>query len=212
MWLNPDLAEHLRGVHVADEKLFSVSGRSPQLFEWERYGFRMQVPEGATSGPCDIIVKAIVAGQFEFPEGTELVSAVYAMSATMKLNKPVTLEMQHSVAIIEEQQGRFLSFVRAECNQSNLSYKFNLLECGVFLPGNHYGKVSCDGFSLIGIVIQTVQAAFRYFYPSEYTCMHLFSTKYISTQNCFVLQILESQRRCILFKYFMNRMEETAGL
>ena len=46
--------EHLHGVHVSDEKLFSLSGDDgPQLLEWGRNGFRMQVPEGATSGACD---------------------------------------------------------------------------------------------------------------------------------------------------------------
>ena len=41
---------------------------------WKEYGLRIQVPEGAISGPCDIAIKAIVAGQFEFPKGTDLVS------------------------------------------------------------------------------------------------------------------------------------------
>ena len=112
----------------------------------------MQVPENAASGPCDIAVKAIVAGQFEFPDGTELVSAVYAISASRRLHKPVTLEIQHCVAIANEQQGQLLSFVRAQCNQLNLPYLFKLLKEGVFLPGNEYGKISCSGFSLTGIV------------------------------------------------------------
>ena len=43
-------------------------------------GFRCH--EGATSEPCDIAIKAIVAGQFEFPEGTDLISAVYAISVS----------------------------------------------------------------------------------------------------------------------------------
>ena len=48
----------------------------------------MQVPVDATSGPCDIAVKAIVAGQFELPDGTVLVSAVYAVSTSRRLHKP----------------------------------------------------------------------------------------------------------------------------
>ena len=157
-----NLAEHLRGAHVASEELFLVSGGGPQLLEWEEYGFRMQVPEDATSGPCDIAVKAIVAGQFEFPDGTELVSAVYAISASRRLHKPVILEIQHCVTIANEQQGQLLSFVRAQCDQPNLPYLFKLLKEGVFLPGNDYGKISCSGFSIIAAVKRV------YTYFSEY--------------------------------------------
>ena len=90
------------------------------MLDWEEYGLKIQVPEGATSDPCDIAIKAIVAGQFEFPEGTDLVSAVYAISVSKRLTKPVMLEIQHCVAITREEQGRFLSFVRAQCNQPQL--------------------------------------------------------------------------------------------
>ena len=48
------LTEHLRGVHVSHEKLFSLSGTGPLLLEWRENGFMMQIPEGALSGPCDI--------------------------------------------------------------------------------------------------------------------------------------------------------------
>ena len=129
-----------------------ISGEFPQLLEWEEYGLRIQVPEGATSEPCDIAIKAIVAGQFEFPEGTDLVSAVYAISVSKRLAKPVMLEIQHCVAITREEQGRFLSFVRAQCNQPQLPYQFELLDNGTFPPHSDYGKIACDRFSLIAAV------------------------------------------------------------
>ena len=142
----------LRGVHVVGEKLFEISGEFPQLLDWEEYGLRIQVPEGATSEPCDIAIKAIVAGQFEFPDGTDLVSAIYAISVSKRLTKPVMLEIQHCVAITREEQGRFLSFVRAQCNQPQLPYQFEPLENGTFLPHNDYGKIACDRFSLVATV------------------------------------------------------------
>ena len=130
-----------------------ISGEFPQLLEWEEYGLRIQVaPEGATSEPCDIAIKAIVAGQFEFPEGTDLVSAVYAISVSKRLAKPVMLEIQHCVAITREEQGRFLSFVRAQCNQPQLPYQFELLDNGTFPPHSDYGKIACDRFSCIATV------------------------------------------------------------
>ena len=142
----------LRGVHVVGEKLFEISREFPQLLDWEEYGLRIQVPEGATSEPCDIAIKAIVAGQFEFPEGTDLVSAVYAISVSKRLTKPVMLEIQHCVAITREEQGRFLSFVRAQCNQPQLPYQFESLDNGTFPPHSDYGKIAFDRFSLVAAI------------------------------------------------------------
>ena len=144
---------HLRGVHVVGEKLFQTSEEFSQLLEWEEYGLRIQVPKCATSMPCDIAIKAIVAGQFEFPEGTDLVSALYAISVSTKLTQPVILEMQHCVAISGKEQGRYLSFVRAKCKQPDLPYQFKLLKNGEFPPHSDYGKISCHRFSIIGIVL-----------------------------------------------------------
>ena len=130
-----------------------ISEVFPQLLEWEEYGLRIQVPEGAISGPCDIAIKSIVAGQFEFPEGTDLVSAVYAISVSKRLTKPVKLDIQHCIAITREEQGRFLSFVRAQCNQPQLPYQFELLDnAGTFPPHSDYGKIACDQFSCLCIV------------------------------------------------------------
>ena len=120
--------EHLHGVHVGGEKLFQVTGEGAQLLEWEEYGFQMHVPEGAISSPCDFAVKAIVAEQFQLPMASELASAVYAISASRRLHKSVKLEIQHCVIIRNEQQGHFLGFVKAQCNQPSLPYKFQYLQ------------------------------------------------------------------------------------
>ena len=151
--------EHLHGVHVSDEKLFSLSGDDgPQLLEWGENGFRMQVPEGATSGPCDIAVKVIIAGQFEFPVNTQLVSAVYAISPSRKLKKPVQLEIQHCVSIASKQLGQSIGFVRADCKQPNLPYKFYQLEGGVFHTGSYYGNIICQEFSMVATALNTASA------------------------------------------------------
>ena len=156
-------ADHLRGVHVVGEKLFQISGEFPQLLEWEEYGLRIQVPKGATSAPCNIAIKAIVAGQFEFPEGTDLVSAVYAISVSKRLIHPVILEMQHCVAISSKEQGQFLSFVRANCKQcEDLPYQFKLFNGGSFPPQSDYGKISCSRFSLVATVCQNPTGTYMY--------------------------------------------------
>ena len=108
------------------------------------------MPEGATSGPCDFAVKAIIAGQFEFPEDTELVSAVYAISASRRLNKPVMLEIEHCVEIKSERHCDYLSFGIARCNQHPLPYTFEL-EGGMFSPKSSYGAVLRSSFSMIAV-------------------------------------------------------------
>ena len=49
------------------------------------------------TGPCgmDIVVGALVGGCFKFPEGTELVSAVYAVSFSKDILQPVQIGIQH---------------------------------------------------------------------------------------------------------------------
>ena len=155
------------------------------MLEFEGYGLRIQVPEGATSEPCDIAIKSIVAGRFEFPEGTDLVSAVYAISVSKKLAKPVMLEIQHCAAITREEQGRFLSFVRAQCNQPQLPYQFELLDNGTFPPRPGYGMIEfdqfllpeCDRYSLIAIVCSNVPfphtAASRYLLRGTTKLVHI---------------------------------------
>ena len=148
------LTEHLRGVHVSDEKLFSLSGTGPLLLEWRENGFKMQVPKGALSGPCDIAVKVIIAGQFIFSENTHLVSAVYAISSSRKLKKPVQLEIQHCVSVTSKQFSQSIGFVRADCKQKDLSYEFHPLEGGVFHTGSYYGSIDCQKFSLIATLLK----------------------------------------------------------
>ena len=151
---------HLRGVHVADEKLFTINGE-PQWIEWEEYGIKIEIPQNVTAGPCDIAIKAIVAGQFDFPEGTELVSAVYAISTSRRLAKPLALQIQHCVAIAQNDQTKHLSFVRAQCNQPTLPYHFKPLAGGVFSSQSYYGRISCDHFSCLAIVVKVPAHVFQ---------------------------------------------------
>ena len=155
-------SDKLRGaVQIAGEKVFYIDGKSAQLLDWEEYGLQIRVPEGVTSRPCGITVKAITAGEFEFPEGTQLASALYAISVSRKLDKPVQLEMQHCVVLKNEQHCRLLQFVRAKCNQPELPYNFSVLKGGIFDVYSHYGNIGCEQFSIIGIVLDCTLSFFN---------------------------------------------------
>ena len=79
---------------MAGETLFLIQGDKPQSLIWTEYGFRLHFPQGtiSPSDTCEVVVKALVGGKFQFPEGTELVSAVYAISFAKELKQPVKLD------------------------------------------------------------------------------------------------------------------------
>ena len=158
--------DQLRGVSVIGEKLFEISGVSPQLLEWEEFGFRIQVPGDAVSGPCSIAVRAIVYGQFENPEGMELVSALYAISVSRRLSNSIRIEIEHCVKLKNEDDCEYLSFGIAKCNQVVLPYTFEMLEDGHFYPHSKFGFTYRSSFSIIGIFKRLIGVADT---PSSYS-------------------------------------------
>ena len=154
-----ECTDRLRGVSVIGEKLFEISGLSPQLLEWEEFGFRVQVPEDAVSGPCSIAVRAIVYGQFENPEGMELVSALYAISVSRRLCNSIRIEIEHCVKLENEDDCEYLSFGIANCNQVVLPYTFEMLEDGHFYPHSKFGFTYRSSFSIIGIFKRLISVA-----------------------------------------------------
>ena len=59
------------------EKVFKFQEGCAQSLLWVEHGFRMHIPQDALlpNETCFVFVKAIVAGLFQFPKGTEQVSA-----------------------------------------------------------------------------------------------------------------------------------------
>ena len=146
--------DNLHEVTVVAEDLFTIAGDHPQVFHWEKYGFKMSVPQGSLGADetRDVAFKAIAHGQFQFPENTQLVSGVYAIAMTHKLLRPATVEVEHCVDLETTDQCNYLSFVRAYCTQKDLPYKFEEIEGGDFFPESSIGKISLTRFSLVGIV------------------------------------------------------------
>ena len=96
-------------------------------------------------------ITALAGGEFEFPEDSELVSAVYVISISKPLLKPLTVSIQHCVLLETPEQCNSLQFVRALIDDAILPYQFKLLSGGHFTPGNQYGFISLSQFSLIGV-------------------------------------------------------------
>ena len=152
--LSLSVLDQLQGVHVVAEHSFEVEGDKAQPLEWEKHGFRMYIPRNALSFSerCAVSVKAIITGDFLFPEGTEPVSAVYAIFLSREFCKPVTLELQHCVFLESSGQTKFMSFAVAPHNQSSPPYQFKLVAGGAFHPNSFYGTIEQEHFCCACIV------------------------------------------------------------
>ena len=133
--------------------MFLIQGDSAQFFNWEQYGLRITVLEGTLSprDTCEVAVRALVGGQFQLPEDTELISAVYSISVSKPLLKEVKLEIQHCADLVTQDHTNYLSFATASFN-TGPPYQFKLVEGGQFHTGDQYGSICLSQFSLWKIV------------------------------------------------------------
>ena len=123
-----------------------------QTFYWAGYGLKLHIPKGtlpADMEECRILIKVGLSGQFELPENTSIVSAVYWLNseAQCKFSQPLTLEIQHCA---KSTQTKMLSFAR--CSQKSPPYTFKMLEGGEFSNLSAYGCMQFHGFSLITLL------------------------------------------------------------
>ena len=149
-----DNLECLSDVHIASKKLFLIQGDGPQMMNWERYGLRIGVSEGSLSSEetAEAAVVALVGGQFVFPDNTVLVSAVYAVSLSRPLIKPLRLEIQHCVDLSRGVNPKHLKFAIAPVDTPSLPYQFSIVEGGEFSVGKWCGSIYCEKFCLVSIV------------------------------------------------------------
>ena len=164
----------LLGAEVVGEKTLVVTNEGMN-FIWKDHGFRLHIPEDALPthvSEYSIKIKVSLAGQFELPEGYELVSAVYWVASPGKFTRPVTIEVQHCAnAKIPSQ----LRFVSTSCAQKSLPYKFKVIDGGSFIPGNKYGALSTTHFSGNGIAkeITSGEHSCQYCAQVYFTVKHL---------------------------------------
>ena len=137
-------------VTIAGQKLFHLQGDKSHSLPWENYGFRLHCPKGAVSKDTEVAVTALVNGNFKIPEGTVLVSAVYAISVSNPLLKPLKIELQHCVGLRNTGEAGCLKFVRAPLKSP---YEFSIIDGESFSIGSRYGSIERDDFCAVGIVM-----------------------------------------------------------
>ena len=144
---------NLRGVEVCGEMTVVVYSSHGQQITWPGYGLRLNIPKGclpAGMEQCTINIKASLAGQYEFPENSHLVSAIFWLRCedVRKFTKPITVEIQHCA---KSENITNLSFIRAVCSQKQLPYTFKQLPGGNFTSHSSYGVIELNSFSGVGV-------------------------------------------------------------
>ena len=147
--------DYLRGFESFAETSFVITSSHSHSFEWQGYGLKLHIPEGAVPAEhteCRIDIKAGLSGQFSFPEDSQLVSCVYWISCSQKFLKSVTLDIEHCAAVHDSSQSSSLRFAAAKCSQAELPYQFKELKQATFSPQSSFGSVRVSQFSFFGIV------------------------------------------------------------
>ena len=72
--------EYLRGFETFAETIFNITDSHTHSFEWQQYGLKLHIPEGAVPAAhteCKIDIKVGFAGQFRILDDLQLVSCIY---------------------------------------------------------------------------------------------------------------------------------------
>ena len=145
----------LPAVEVYADTRFEIS--APMTFQWEGYGFRIQLPEVVSTS---FTIKAVWSDKFELPEGTELVSPVYWVSCEKKVGRLVGVDLQHCARVREEGQQSGLSFAVCKVEKAEPPYKFKLCE-GRFSSRHNYGRTEVEISSTFLAIIRRVRSEGR---------------------------------------------------
>ena len=150
---NPADVWKLPGVEECGETSVVISSSQGQLVDWN--GLKLHIhkgsmPEGLQQ--CTIYIKASLAGEYEIPENSSPVSAIFWLRCEPQCTfaKPITVEIQHCST---KQDPSRLKIVRAHCSQKHLPYKFKPLG-GRFSADTSYGVIEVNSFSGVGVIAE----------------------------------------------------------
>ena len=125
-----------------------------QTLEWKNHGLKVHVPPGTlpdSEDTCDIDVATSFSGSFILPKDHTLVSAIYYIQPSMKLTKPVTLEIEHCCSIESRNDVKSLVPIYAQSSSRKPPYVFQPLNGSVFTPGSLWSSFNVSTFSTFGI-------------------------------------------------------------
>ena len=149
-------------MEVVEEEHLTFSGNEERTFDHRKgQGFVLHIPKGAvSSSDCTVEVKSCVVSQltpeFIFPEGSQLVSGVYHITASRELSKPVTLEIQHCSTIKGDSQHIQLEEATAD-STTGPPYHFKPCKGGDVRIFDSYVEVKLAHFSFFGSFYRAIK-------------------------------------------------------
>ena len=139
---------------ISKEKLIIERSDELQTLEWMNHGLKVHVLPGTlpdSEDTCDIDVATSFSGSFILPKDHSLVSAIYYIQPSMKLTKPVTLEIEHCCSIESTNDVKSLVPIYAQSSSRKPPYVFQPLNRVVFTPGSLWSRFNVSTFSTFGI-------------------------------------------------------------
>ena len=118
------------------------------MLSWKKFGLKISVEKNSLSAweTSEVTVVALVGGKFKFPKNTVLVSAVYAVTVSKRLLKPLKLEMEHCVDLTGQPGlSKYLKFAIAPVSTPSLPYQFRIIEGQEFRSDSQYGCITYGG-------------------------------------------------------------------
>ena len=142
------------------------------------YGFKLHIPENSLPRGrthCNITITVALSGEFQFPENSVLVSAIYELTTDLKEDfaKPLTLRIQHCA---QENVCKALKLVTATSN-TPLPYSFHCSQDGLFMSQDSYGDVTLQHFSLFAIVAWLKESVCHLIWGPQKYCAQIYYTK-----------------------------------
>ena len=145
----------LPGVQFISQGVLTIlKSEELQTLEWDKHGLKIHVPPGALSKSdthCEITVAVSLSGSFKLPDKHTLVSPIYYIQPSKKLEKPVTLELEHFCSLKTEDDTKALVPIFAQSSTKEPPYSFAPLSGGKFTVNYNWGRFDVTTFSLYGI-------------------------------------------------------------
>ena len=143
---------HMHTEHLVAETSVPVTN-SEQLFSWDECGLSLHIPENslpANLQQCSIHIVATVMGDYQLPQDTHLVSAVYWIKCVpeCRFSQPLTLEVQHCAKLESASKLCFIKASSMDRGEESINFETVM---GNFSQHSSYGFIELNSFSGYGI-------------------------------------------------------------
>jgi hypothetical protein len=181
--------------HLVAETSVLVTN-SEQLFSWDECGLNLHIPENslpANLQQCSIHIKATIMGDYQLPQDTHLVSAVYWIECVpeCRFSQPLTLEIQHCA---KPESASKLCFVKArsmDCGEERVNFE---TVAGNFSRHSSYGFIELDSFSGYGVSeeVRRTENTVLAVITARSTEATRFTSLYLGIPKCIIRYVYQS--------------------